>query len=84
MKTETIVLRSFPCIQALVLIGAKGSRSLIQKYTGSSDSEERLGAIFVVAHVDGVPEAGAFLKGVSNPTILERSYIEQGMKRQEH
>jgi hypothetical protein len=82
MKTDDTVLRTFPCIQALVSIGGNASKALIKEYRTRNKSEERSAAIFVVAHVPGVPEAIEFLKGVSNPTVLERDFISSGLRLQ--
>ena len=81
-KTEPVALRTFPCIQALASIGGNGSKAIIKEYRTRNESEERLAAIFVVAHIPSVPEAIEFLKGVSNPTVLERYYINKGLKLQ--
>jgi hypothetical protein len=83
-KIDAVVLRSFPCIQALVSIGSTASRSLIKEYAGRSESENRQAAIFVVAHIPNVPEAADFLRGISNPTLLERAYIKKGLDLQTH
>jgi HEAT repeat protein len=83
-KIDAVVLRSFPCIQALVSIGANASRALIKEYAGRNESENRQAAIFVVARIPNVPEAVGFLKGVSNPTALERDYINRGLELQTH
>ena len=83
-KIDPVVLRSFPCIRALVSIGARASKALIKEFAGGNDSEGRLAAIFVVAHIPGVPEASGFLKGVSNPTVLERYYIDRGLDLQKY
>jgi hypothetical protein len=78
-KVDAVVLRSFPCVQALVSIGANASKALIKEYAGRNASENRLAAIFSVAHIPGVPEAAGFLEGVSSPTFLERDYINKGL-----
>ena|SRR3569833_1035916 len=83
-KTDAVVLRSFPCVQALISIGANASRALIKEYAGRNESENRQAAIFVVAHIPNVAEAAGFLTRVSNPTILERDYINKGLKLQTH
>src|SRR5215469_3958287 len=84
LKTEDVVLRSFPSVQALISIGPSAARALIKDYATSSKSDERLAAVFVVAHIRDVPEAIEFLKGISNPTGLERYYIDMGLKLQAH
>ena len=81
-KTDDGILGTFPCIQALVSIGPPASKAIINEYAARDGSEGRLAAIFVVARVPGVPEAVEFLKGVSNPTFLERYYIKQGLELQ--
>lgn len=81
-KRDPVVLQTFRPFRPSFRSGRTHLKALIKEYAGAKQSEKRLAAIFVVAHIPGVPEAVEFLKSVSEPTGLEREYINTGLELQ--
>jgi hypothetical protein len=61
LKVDSVILRSFPSIAALIEIGPDASRELMKALKEPMRPEDRLAAIFVISHISDVPEALPFL-----------------------
>jgi HEAT repeat protein len=60
LKVPEVIVWTFPAIDALIQMGPPAARELIRRAREPMTPEERLAAIFVVAHISGVPEADAY------------------------
>ncbi len=69
-----------PAIAALISIGPKASKALIRSWPPVSE-KDRLPFILVVSRIGGVAEARWFLANVMDRNNLERSYLNEGLRR---
>jgi len=67
-----------PAVAALIQIGPESSKALIRAWDRMSP-DDRLGAIFVVSRIKGVPEARAFLLSALGEANMQRRRAEEGL-----
>ena len=78
MKTPEVIRGRLPAVAALIRIGPRASRALIQAFS-KLRNEDRLAALVVVSQVQGVPEARGFLASVLGQANMERIRAEEGL-----
>ena len=80
LKTPRLIEWNLPAVGALVQIGPDASRAVIAAARRGMVQEDNLAAIFVVAQVGGVPEAGVFLRSALGRANMEAYRAEQGLE----
>jgi hypothetical protein len=81
LKTDQVILNTFPALAALIQIGPAASRALIRAASGPMSPEDRSAAVFAVSRIAGVPEARDFLAQALGESNLEGRFAEEGLER---
>ena len=79
-KAPEAIEATFPAVAALVRIGPEASRAVIRAWQEPMLPWDRLAALFVVSHVQGVPEAQTFLRTALGEASQERAWAEYGLR----
>jgi hypothetical protein len=82
IKSDEVILERLPAVVALIRIGPDASRAVIREPWGSrprDDLDDHVAAVFVVAHIRGVPEARSFLVSAVNNGI-GRDWAEEALR----
>jgi hypothetical protein len=84
MKSPEVIESRLPAVTALIGIGPEAARALIRQWdTIRSDDERLLAAVFVLARVDGVPEAKEILATEAGRANMIHFWAEDGLRRSE-
>jgi hypothetical protein len=80
MKTPAVVEDRLPAVKALIRIGPDAARALLKVPWDGMSSEDRLSALFVVAHVGDGSDSREYIGRALGEANLQHFWAEQGLR----